>query len=108
MKNKIFLGFIIGILAGIIDIIPMILMNIGLDAVLSAFSFWVLVSIFTFNFDIKIKGALKGIIFAYLLIIPSAFIIGWGNFMHLMPIIIMNIILGSVIGLLDKKINYKS
>jgi len=106
MKNRILLSILIGIMVGAIDLVPMILQKLTWDANLSAFFFWILVSVFTFNFDIKIKGVSKGIIFSFLLIIPSAILIGWDDLFSLLPIFVMNIILGSVLGLLDKKIKH--
>jgi len=108
MKNRILLSILIGVLVGILDVVPMVLQKLTWDANLSAFFFWVLVSVFTFNFDIKIKGILKGIIFSFILIIPSAILIGWNSLFALLPIFIMNIILGSILGLLDKKIITKA
>ena len=43
--NRIAAGIIFGIIAGIIDVIPMIMQNLTWDANLSAFSMWVVIGI---------------------------------------------------------------
>lgn len=88
----------LGIVAGIIDITPMILMKLPLSANLSAFSMWVVVGFFIATSNLKLPGALKGIIIALLSLIPSAIIIGAGNVADLVPVFIMTLILGGLLG----------
>ena len=40
--NRIAIGIVFGIIAGIIDVIPMVLQKLTWDANLSAFSMWVM------------------------------------------------------------------
>jgi len=98
MKRKIFIGISIGTLAGIIDVIPMILQNLTWDANLSAFSMWVVIGFFVAVTEIGVSGVLKGIIISYLLIAPVLFIIGWKEPLSLVPILIMTTILGGLVG----------
>lgn len=91
--KKIQLGISLGIIAGIIDVIPMIIQKLTWDANLSAFAFWIIAGFFTATTNINLKGALKGIVISILLLLPLTFIIGWQE-----PAIIMNLILGSALG----------
>ena len=97
-------GLAIGMIAGIIDVIPMILQKLTWDANLSAFSLWVvtgyLLSITSFGFE----GILKGIIISFLVLFPNLFIIGWKDPLSLIPVIIMTMILVSLAGFFYNKI----
>ncbi len=96
--EKIRLGIVLGFIAGIIDIIPMIIQKLTWDANISAFIFWIVAGFFITTTDIKLKGALKGILISLILFLPLAVIIGWQEPMSLIPILIMNLILGSLLG----------
>lgn len=91
-------GIIFGLLAGIIDVIPMILQKLTWDANLSAFSFWVVSGFLIANTDLKVKGFMKGIIVSLLILLPSAILIGWKEPVSLIPVSIMTLILGSALG----------
>ncbi|MFA6296476.1 MAG: hypothetical protein WC663_03920 [Patescibacteria group bacterium] len=96
--KKIQLGILLGIIAGIIDIIPMILQKLTWDANLSAFSFWIISGFFIASTNLKIKGIAKGIIISFIVLLPSAIMIGWKEPFSLLPIIIMTLILGALLG----------
>jgi hypothetical protein len=101
--NKLKLGVILGILAGIIDLIPMIFQGLSLEADISAFFFWIVAGFFISTSEIKLKGILKGVIISLILLVPLAFIIGWQEPASLFPVIIMNFILGALLGFLIDK-----
>jgi hypothetical protein len=101
--RKIILGVILGILAGVIDIIPMIIQKLTPDALFSAFSLWVIVGFLIPVTNIKINNILKGILISFLVLIPSLFIIGWKDPFSLLPIAIMSLILGGILGFLIEK-----
>jgi len=101
--KKTHLGILFGTIAGIIDLIPMIIQKLTWDANLSAFTFWIIAGFFIATTNIRLKGALKGIVISILLIIPLAFIIGWQEPSSLIPITIINLILGSALGFLVDK-----
>ncbi len=101
--NKIQLGILLGIMVGIIDLIPMLIQKLTWDANLSAFSLWIVSGFLIAAADIKIKGAVKGIIISILILSPSAILIGWKEPFSLIPILIMTLILGSSLGYLIEK-----
>ncbi len=96
--KKITLGIILGIVAGIIDITPMIFQRLTWDANLSAFTFWIVAGFFISTTKLNFKGAVKGFIISIILLIPLAFIIGWNEPTILIPIFTMNVILGALLG----------
>ncbi|WP_445475401.1 hypothetical protein ACT9XH_01250 [Methanococcoides methylutens] len=96
--KKVRLGLTLGVIAGIIDVIPMLIQDLTWDANLSAFSLWVVSGFLIATSGIKINGALKGIIISFLILLPSAILIGWDDPFILFPIFIMTLILGSLLG----------
>ena len=102
--NRIVIGLIVGIIAGIIDVTPMIMMKLSWDADISAFSMWVIACILIATNDIAIPGFIKGIIIAFMTLTPSAVLIGWKEPMSLLPISVMTLILGSISGAVITKV----
>jgi len=101
--KKITLGLTLGILAGIIDLIPMIIQKLTWDANLSALSLWIISGLLISTTNLKINSILKGIVISFLVLIPSAFIIGWKEPLSLLPIALMTLILGGLLGYLITK-----
>lgn len=100
---KVFVGLIVGTIAGIVDVIPMLMQGLSWDANLSAFSFWVISGVMIATSNLKMRGALKGIVISALVLIPAAVLIGWSNPMNLVPIGIMTLVLGGVSGYLIER-----
>jgi len=61
MKKQL-VGIGLGIIAGIIDVIPMLFMKLTWDANLSAFSMWVVIGFILSISNIKINSIIKGIL----------------------------------------------
>jgi hypothetical protein len=101
--KKILTGILLGVAAGIIDVIPMILQKLPLDADLSAFCMWVVAGFMISISELKISGILKGILISFLLLIPSAIIIAWKEPFTLIPISAMTLVLGSALGFAVEK-----
>jgi len=108
MKRKIIIGLLVGILAGVVDVIPMIIQKLTWDANLSAFSMWVIIGFFIAVTELRLKGIVKGIAVSYLLIIPVLILIGWKEPKSLIPILIMTTILGAISGYLIERFNTKT
>ena len=96
--RKIKIGIILGVIAGIIDVIPMIIQKLTWDANLSAFSMWIAVGFLISTVDLKINPIIKGILTAFLVLLPTAILIGWKEPISLIPISIMTTILGGLLG----------
>jgi hypothetical protein len=97
MKRPI-VGILVGAIAGILDVIPMIIQKLSWDANLSAFSMWVVIGFLVSVVDLKLNAILKGILIAFLVLLPSAILIGAQEPASLVPIVIMTLILGSGVG----------
>ncbi len=101
--KKAYRGILLGTIAGIIDLIPMIFQKLTWDANISALIFWIVSGFLIATTNLKIKGIVKGIFISFLVLLPSAILIGWKEPFSLMPIFIMTLILGSALGyLIDK------
>ena len=95
-KTKI--GIILGIIAGIIDVTPMILIKLSWSANLSAFSMWVVIGFLIANSNLRINTILKGLLISFAVLLPLAIIIGAQSVTDLIPVFIMTLILGSFLG----------
>ena len=102
--RKIKIGVLLGIVAGIIDITPMILQGLTWDANISAFTMWIVVGFLISTIDLKINSIIKGILIAFLVLLPTAILIGWKEPFSLIPIAIMTTILGGLQGFAIQKL----
>jgi hypothetical protein len=96
--NIIFIGILFGVIAGIIDLIPMFIQRLSIDAKSSTFSLWVVSGFLIATSTISLPGYLKGIIISFLVLLPSSIIISWKKPKMLVPIFIMTLILGALLG----------
>lgn len=102
--RKILIGIISGAVVGLIDIIPMMLQKLTWDANFSAFTMWIVIGFFLSVAGLKINGVVKGIIFSFLVLLPSAVLIGWNEPVSLLPIFIMTLILGGLLGFIVERL----
>ena len=63
--KKIKIGILLGVVAGIIDVIPMIMQKLTWDANISAFTMWIVVGFLIATIDLKINSIIKGILTAF-------------------------------------------
>lgn len=96
--KKIKIGILLGIVAGIIDVIPMIIQKLTWDANISAFIMWIVVGFLISSLDLKMNSIIKGILIAFLVLLPTGILIGWKEPVSLIPIAIMTTILGGLLG----------
>lgn len=97
------MSIIIGFIAGIIDVIPMLIMQLEWNACLSAFVQWIILGIFINYISWDIRSWLKGIIVAELAALPIMIMVypeGWGT---IGTIALMSAILGSLVGYYGEK-----
>ncbi len=91
-------GLLGGIIAGGIDIIPMVIQHLPWEANLSAFVFWVVTGILIASSEIKLSPIFKGVSIAFLVFLPVGILVGAKDPLTLIPMISMTIILSSVLG----------
>ena len=104
MRRKIFRGTLLGVVAGIIDIVPMIIQKLPIHSILSAFSMWIALGFIINTSALKMNGALKGLLLSFLVILPTAILIAQAEPISLIPISIMTVILGALLGFVSDKV----
>ena len=104
MKKRIIIGLTVGLMAGILDVIPMLIQKLTWDANLSALSLWIVVGFLLATSDLHLPAVPKGIVIAYICLLPSVFMIGWNNPFNLIPVLVMTGILGALVGFVFHKI----
>jgi len=97
--NDFLIALMIGIIAGIIDIIPMILQKMDKYANLSAFIHWLVLGLIIPFVSWDIAPWLKGLIIAEISAIPILLIVVKEDKKAIIPITLMSAILGIGVGL---------
>jgi len=98
--NDILIALIIGIIAGIIDVIPMVIQKMEKSANLSAFSHWVVLGLIIPFVSWNIAPWLKGLIIAEVSAIPVLFmVVASKDKKAILPITIMSAILGIAVAI---------
>ncbi len=101
--GKLFISLIIGIIAGIIDIIPMFLQKLDRYSIISAFIQWVIVAFVITHIQFGVGGWLKGLIIAVLMALPIIVLVMKTDAKSVIPILIMCAVLGSLIGFIGDR-----
>jgi hypothetical protein len=102
--KKIVAGLVLGLIAGIIDVIPMILQKLPWSANLSALTMWIIIGFLISTNELKINSIVEGILISFLVLTPTAILIAWQEPMSLIPIAIMTLVLGGLLGFTINKI----
>ena len=97
--KEILIALLIGIVAGIIDVIPMIIQKMDKYANLSAFTHWIVLGLIIPFVSWNIAPWLKGLIIAEISAIPILLIVVPDDKKAIIPISIMSAILGIGVGL---------
>ena len=100
--KEIFIALSLGIVAGIIDIIPMIMQKLDKYANASAFTHWVALGLIIPFVSWDIAPWLKGFIIAELSAIPLLYLIVPKDKKALLPILVMSAVLGIGIAILGE------
>jgi len=97
--NEILIALLIGIIAGTIDVIPMIIQKMDKYANLSAFFHWLVLGLIIPFVSWDIAPWLKGLIIAEISSIPILLIVAPKDKKAIIPISIMSAVLGIGVGL---------
>lgn len=98
--DKLILSLLIGLIAGIIDIIPMILQMLDKRSIVSAFLQYLFVSVIIINIDLPyVVWWLEGGLISLALSLPIVLLVSAKDKSSVPVILIMSVILGTLIGL---------
>lgn len=100
---KLIAALLIGIAAGIIDIIPMIIQKLNKYAIWSAFAHWVVLGFIISYIELPVSPWLKGLIVGAISSIPILILVSEEDKKAIPPILIMSIILGAAVGIASAK-----
>ena len=99
MKTFLF-TLLTGIIFGTIDILPMLKMKLNKFSIISAFTFYLIVPFIIYNTDLfGMPWWLKGGVITLLLALPVIILVAMEGIKSTIPIIMMSIVLGTLIGL---------
>ena len=101
--SKLIVSIIIGIMAGIVDVIPMIIQKLDKHANWSAFIHWVIMGVIISYIQIPVSPWLKGLIVAELSALPVVIIVSKEDQKAIIPIVVMSAILGVLVGITTAK-----
>ncbi len=100
------LTLLIGIIAGVIDVLPMIKMKVDKYSCISAFAYYVIVPFIIFGINwFDNLWWLRGGVVAILMAIPVIILVSKEDKKSPVAMIIMSIVLGSIIGVLGHFLN---
>jgi hypothetical protein len=101
--NSFLIAVVIGLAAGLIDVIPMIIMKLEKAANISAFVHYFVLGLIIPFVSWEIEPWIKGIIISFLSALPVMIIVYNKDKKAIIPMIIFAIILGAGIGLAGDK-----
>ncbi len=101
--KSILIALIIGIVAGIIDIVPMIIQKLDKYSCVSAFIHWIVLSLIIPYVSWGIQPWLKGILIAELTAIPIMIIVYPQDPKALIPMVVLSAVLGVGVGIAGAK-----
>jgi hypothetical protein len=100
--NSLLISLIIGLIAAILDIIPMVIKKLKMIAIISAFSAWTILGIFIPRIELLSISWLNGIVVALLFNFPTMCLIYENEKRGVIPVIITTIVLGCGVGFFSK------
>ncbi len=96
--HGIYAALMIGIVAGIVDVLPMVWQKMPWRANVSAFAHWVALGVVIPYVDWGIASWLKGAIVALLFAVPILLIVTDTDSKAIIPITVMSLLLGAGVG----------
>lgn len=97
--REMLLTLLIGVIAGIIDVLPMIKMKLDKYSVSSAFVHYIIAPFIIFNTELfGMAWWLKGGVISLLLAVPTMILVAKDDKKSVVPMVIMSIILGTLVG----------
>ena len=101
--NDFLIALLIGIAAGLIDVVPMIIMKIKKVATISAFTHYLVLGLIIPFVNWNLSPLITGVIVSFLSTLPVMIIVYPNDRKSLIPMTIFSIILGAGIGLAGAK-----
>ncbi|MFH2060064.1 MAG: hypothetical protein ABIJ59_14335 [Pseudomonadota bacterium] len=101
--KSIMISLCIGVIAGIIDVVPMIIQKLDKYSCISAFIYWIVLALIIPYVNWDIQPWLKGLLIAEMTAIPIMIIVFPQDPKALIPMIIFSAVLGAGVGISGAK-----
>jgi len=95
---RLIISILIGAVAGVVDVAPMIAQKLNKHACISAFVHWVVLGVLIAYIQVPMPPWLKGVTVAVLSSLPIAILVSENDPKSIVPILIMSVILGAAVG----------
>lgn len=105
MSKKVIIAIIIGLAAGLIDLIPLVMVRVPLLNMISILLFWIITSYFVAHVTLLKNSLLNGLVLSTLNMLPLVAIIYTINPKDFLPMLSMALILGPLVGYLNGRFN---
>jgi hydrogenase/urease accessory protein HupE len=102
--SKLAISLAIGIGAGVLDIIPMILQKLDKYAISSAFVHWVILGFIISYIKLPLPSWLSGITVAVLTALPVVILVAKEDPRSIVPILGLSVVLGAIVGTISSKL----
>jgi hypothetical protein len=97
--SKLFISLGIGMIAGIIDVIPMVIQRLDKYSTISAFVQWVVLGFLISYVQVPMASWLKGIVVAEMTAVPIIVLVSGTDPKSVGVIAVMTAVLGALVGL---------
>ena len=101
--TKLFISIGIGAIAGVIDVIPMIIQKLDKFSNWSAFVHWLILGILISYIQFPMSPWLKGLVVAEISSLPIIILVMKNDPKSIIPILVMSAILGVAVGISTSK-----
>jgi hypothetical protein len=97
--TKLFISIGIGVIAGVIDVIPMLIQKLDKFSNWSAFVHWVVLGVIISYIQMPLAPWLKGLVVAEIAALPIIILVAKTDRKSIIPMMVMSAILGIAVGI---------
>jgi hypothetical protein len=96
---KLFISIGIGTVAGVIDVIPMLIQKLDKFSNWSAFVHWIVLGVIISYIQVPLAPWLKGLVIAECCALPAIILVAKTDRKSIVPMVVMSAILGIAVGI---------
>ncbi|NNF97854.1 MAG: hypothetical protein HKM93_00605 [Desulfobacteraceae bacterium] len=96
---KLLISLCIGVIAGVIDVVPMIAQKLDKYSSWSAFVHWIVLAVIISYIQLPMPPWLKGLVVAEISAVPIIILVMKDDMKSIFPILIMSAVLGIAVGI---------
>ena len=96
--SRLLISVLIGVIAGVVDVLPMLAQKLSKHACLSAFVHWIVLGVLISYVQLPMPAWTNGVVIAVLACLPVAILVSEKDPKSLGPILFMSVVLGAAVG----------